>query len=243
MYTTDWHSRHNLNYRLKTKFKRKTIALQKKNPKISPFSPEGNLLASHWWGKAWNAHLKKYTFNTIRLEKGKLNFRCGALADFKVKSKRIKAIVLGSKIEPYYVTIKFEPIAKIKWRRIQKLYNGHLEWFEKVLDNQIPKEMSDLFTQKPTGIFPSPDEISFECTCSDRSNLCKHTAVALYGLGTKIDMDFQLLFKLRGVDILELISQSIHEERENILKKVKTKNPKVLKSTNLSEIFKIEIQQ
>ncbi len=243
MFATDWHTQYNLPYRFKTKFRRKLTTFQKKNPEITPFTITEKNLASNWWGKAWNANLKNYTFNNTRLEKGKLYFRCEALADFKINSNNIEAIVLGSKVQPYNVQITIEPISETLWTKFQKLYDGHLEAFEKIIDNQFPKEMADIFTNKPIGLFPSKTQITFECSCPDRANLCKHTAVALYALGAKIDNDPKLLFKLRGVNILEFISKSIHAEREIILKKAKKKNPKILKNTNLSEIFNIEIAQ
>ena len=242
MFTTDWHSRYNLDYRLKTKFRRKLNNFQKNNPEITPFILKTKTLASNWWGKFWNAHLKNYTFNTVRLEKGKLYLRCGALADFKITPNHVEAIVLGSRVHPYHVKIIFEPLSETRWMKIQKLCDGHLESFEKILDNQFPKEMADIFTNKPSGLFPSKNEITFDCSCPDRANLCKHTAVALYALGAKLDDDPQLLYRLRGVNILEFISKSIHTERKNILKKAKNKSPKILKDTNLSEVFNIEIK-
>ncbi len=238
---TIWHSRHNLEYRLKTKFRRKLATFRKKNPSIHPFSVTTKKMAVNWWAKNWNAYLKNYTNNTIHLEKGKLHLRCNALADFKITSKGTHAIVLGSKIKPYDVTITIKPIAKTTWARIQKLYDGDLESFEKILDNHFPKEMSDIFTNKPTGLLPLPKDISFTCSCSNRGRICKHTAVALYALGAKIDQDPQLLFKLRGVSILEFISNSIHTERKKILTKTNNKNLKTLKNINLSETFNIEI--
>jgi len=243
MFTTTWHTRYNLNSRLKTKFRRKLIAFQKKHPEITPFTVPTKALASNWWGKSWNAHLKNYTFNNVQLEKGKLYFRCEALADFKINPNHIEAIVLGSKIQPYHVNITVEPLSEKNWIIIQNLYDGRLELFEKILDNQFPKEMADIFTNKPTGLLPSKKEISFHCSCADHVTLCKHAAVALYAFGAKVDGDPKLLFKLRGVNIFDLISKSIHAERATILEKAKTKSPKVLKDTNLSEIFNIKIQQ
>ncbi len=243
MYTTTWHSRYNLNSRLKTKFRRKLKTLQKKYSGINPVTLKTKALASSWWGKAWNAYLKNYTFNNIRLEKGKLYFRCEALADFKINSNHIEAIILGSQIQPHNVKITIKPISETNWVKIQNLYAGHLELFEKILDKQFPKEMADIFTDKPTGLFPSRNEITFSCSCLDHARLCKHTAVALYALGAKIDEDPPLLFKLRGVNILDLISKSIRIEHKKILEKAKNKSLKVLKDTNLSEIFNIEIQQ
>lgn len=241
MYTTSWHSRYNLDSRLKAKFKRKLVNLQKKNPKINPYTLTTKALAINWWAKAWNANLKNYTFNNVRLEKGKLNLRCGALADLQIKSGQVKAIILGSKIEPYNVKITFEPIPEANWLKIQKLYDGHLESFEKILENNFPKNMSDIYTSKPLGLFPSKKQISFNCDCSTRVNICKHTAVALYTLGAMIDNDIQLLFKLRGVSAIDLISRSIHAERKSILKKARTKSASALNDTDLSNIFKIEI--
>ena len=241
LYTNSWHSRYNLNSRLKSKFRRKLNTFQKSNPDIKPFSISTKALAANWWAKAWNANLKNYTFKNINLEKGKLHLRCGALADIKINSDNIEAIVLGSKTQPYSVTITFEPITEVNWAKIQKKYDGHLESFEKILENNFPKDMADVYTGKPTGLFPTKEQISFHCSCSNRANICKHTAVALFALGSMIDNDNQLLFRLRGVSILDLISRSIHAERKNILEKAKNKSKKVLKDTDLSEHFNIEI--
>jgi uncharacterized Zn finger protein len=243
MYGKIWHSRHNLNYRLKTKFRRKLIAFEKKNPDITPFKIDSNTLASNWWAKAWNAHLKSHNFNSLQLEKGKLYFRCEALADLKIRNNQITGTVLGSNIEPYYSKITINPITKTKWLKITKLYEGHLELFEKVLDHQFPKELSEVFTNKSLGLFPTTKEITFECSCPSRLNLCKHTAVVLFAFGAKIDLDPQILFELRGVDFLKFMATSINKERLNLLKKTRKKNPKILEDTNLSELFNIDIQE
>lgn len=243
MATAVWHTRYNLNSRLKATFKRKLLTYGKKNPNISPVSLKTKELAVNWWGKAWNANLKNYTNNNMQLEKGKLNFKCDALADCKITANTVEAIVLGSKIKPNNVKISFKLISQEKWQKIQEMHDGHLEAFEKILDNQFPKEMVDVFTDKQVGLFPPKDEISFSCSCSDRINICKHIAVVLFALGTLIDEDIHLLFKLRGVNVLDFISKSIHEQRKSLLEKAKNKSIKIIKDTNLSELFSINIKQ
>lgn len=241
MYTKPvWHHRYNLGSRLKATFRRKLAALQKKNPEITPFTLAADVLTINWWGKAWNANIKNYIPNKTELEKGKLNFRSEALADLKINTNWIEAIVLGSKITPWTVKMSIKPLAQEKWLKIQKQYDQHLESFEKILDHQFPKDMEDLFTNRPLGLFPSSKEMAFECSCSSHNNLCKHTSVVLFALGTKIDADPNLLFTLRGVDVFDLISDSIHTERKRILQKAKTKSTKILKDSNLAEIFGIE---
>jgi len=241
--TTIWHSRYNLNYRLRTKFRRKFATLKKKIPSLTPVTVNDNILATNWWAKAWNTNLKIYTKNNMHLEKGKLHFKCEALADLKISSNYIEAIVIGSKSAPYDVTITIKPIPETKWLKFQKMYSGDLESFEKILDNHFPKDMSDIFSNKASGLFPAVKEITFNCTCSAHTKICKHIAVALYGLGSMIDQKPQLLFQLRGVNLLEFISNSIHKERKDILKRINNKNLKILKDVNLSELFDINIKQ
>lgn len=241
MRSTHWHSRLNLDYRLKTKFKQKINRLKKKDPDLKPYTIEDKTIASNWWGKSWNAYLKNYTPKKLHLEKGKLHFRCDALAHLDINARKVTALVLGSQIQPYSVELEFSAISEAKWKKIQKLYDGHLESFEQILDHQFPKTMSDIFTDGTTGLLPTNKEITYSCDCSDRTTLCKHVAVVLYALGNKIDHDAQVLFTLRGVNVYELISKSIQTQQQKILQRIRSKKIKPLDCDNLSEMFDIEI--
>ena len=120
MATPLWHNRHNLEYRVKTKFRGKLKRLLVKSPEMQPYSLTDAVLAKNWWGKAWNAYLKNYAANTNRLDKGRMYFKCDALADLKIKDGHISAVVLGSKPQPYTVEITIDPISEIKWGKIKK---------------------------------------------------------------------------------------------------------------------------
>ena len=55
------------------------------------------------------------------------------------------------------------------------------------------------------GLFPTPREISFSCSCPDWAMMCKHVAAALYGVGAqrwRICLGF---YELNGVHISVLI--------------------------------------
>jgi uncharacterized Zn finger protein len=45
-----------------------------------------------------------------------------------------------------------------------------------------------------------------ECSCPDWAQMCKHIAAVLYGIGARLDERPELLFRLRKVDHLELLS-------------------------------------
>ncbi len=63
----------------------------------------------------------------------------------------------------------------------------------------------DIVTDRDTGLFPKPDEITLACDCPDWATMCKHAAAVLYGIGSRLDDSPELLFRLRGVDEAELI--------------------------------------
>ena len=48
----------------------------------------------------------------------------------------------------------------------------------------------------------------FDCSCPDGADMCKHVAAVLYGIGSRLDRQPELLFTLRSVDAAELLTQS-----------------------------------
>ena len=56
------------------------------------------------------------------------------------------------------------------------------------------------------GLFPKPSEIRFSCSCPDSASMCKHVAAVLYGIGSRLDEEPELLFRLRCVDERELMA-------------------------------------
>jgi uncharacterized Zn finger protein len=97
--------------------------------------------------------------------------------------------------------------------------------------------MTRLCAEK-TGLFPSPKEILFTCSCPDWASMCKHVAAVLYGIGARLDHQPELLFTLRKVDQQDLIAKT----GSDLSKKHKgLAGEKVLASGDLSEMFGIEM--
>ena len=94
--------------------------------------------------------------------------------------------------------------------------------------------------QEKTGLFPSPAEIAFTCSCPDWASACKHVAAVLYGIGARLDEQPDLLFALRKVDQQDLIARA----GKGLAQTGKgPKAAKVLGESDLSEMFGIEIAQ
>ena len=66
-----------------------------------------------------------------------------------------------------------------------------------LLDGKFPKALEAIFMAKGEGLFPSPKEIEFDCSCPDLgAYMCKHVAAALYtGIGVRLDEYPHLLLR------------------------------------------------
>ena len=65
-----------------------------------------------------------------------------------------------------------------------------------------------IVTDRSQGLFPGPREMTFDCSCPDWAEMCKHVAAVLYGVGARLDGSPELLFRLRGVDHLDLVGRA-----------------------------------
>jgi uncharacterized Zn finger protein len=95
----------------------------------------------------------------------------------------------------------------------------------------------EIVTQRESGLFPAPKEIEMSCSCPDWADMCKHIAATLYGVGSRLDHEPELFFKLRQVDHLELIAQAGHPEA-----KPKSTGRKRIARDQLADVFGIELE-
>jgi uncharacterized Zn finger protein len=79
------------------------------------------------------------------------------------------------------------------------------------------------------------------CSCPDSAGLCKHLAAVLYGVGNRLDNSPELLFTLRNVDHLELVSQAVAEG--NLERSLEAGDDSSLAGSDLGEMFGIDIEQ
>ncbi len=228
----------------RAKAERKILQLKKKNPAISPVCVKGNKLAESWWGISWNKNLESYADYSNRIGRGRSYVRHGAVLDLKIKSGKIISLVQGSVSRPYTIEISIQKIKTSAWDNILKKCQGKIDSLHALLDGKLPKAMIDVLIDKKDGIFPSPGEIKFYCSCPDSATMCKHIAATLYGVGTRLDQNPALFFTLRGVDMEKLVSQAIQKEADQLIKKSKTKTSKrIIQNADLSSTFGIDFDE
>jgi uncharacterized Zn finger protein len=178
--------------------------LRKGGQALAPVNIAGTKIATSFWGRAWCDNLESYRDYDYRLERGRSYVRNGCVIDLQIAAGQISAMVNGSELYRIGVTIK--PAPAPRWRAICADCAGGIDSLMELLAGKFSKNVMARLCRQESGLFPSPAEIRFTCSCPDHASMCKHVAAVLYGVGARLDAQPELLFRLRGVDETELIA-------------------------------------
>lgn len=225
-----------------SKAEQKVTALKKKNLDIKPVLIEGRTLARTWWGKAENSNLENYAGYHNRISRGRSYVRNGAVLDLQINAGLIKSLVQGSNSSPYRVEIGIKPLDEKIWNNIKNICKGEFDSLQELLEGKFPKALTEVFTDKKSGLFPSPSKISFSRSCPDWASMCKHVAATLYGVGARLDNEPALFFRPRKVEMNDLITMVVGDKTASLLKKVEQKSSRVIDDSDLSSLFGIDME-
>ena len=185
---------------------KKQKALEKKGVKLSPVILEGSKIAETFWGKAWCKNIESYHDYENRLPRGRSYVRSNSVIDLQIAPGVVRAQVMGTSL--YRIEIAIKPVAKKQWEAIRAACAGKIGSLVALLRGTLSGEVMEVMTRHDEGLFPKPAEITFTCSCPDIAGMCKHIAAAMYGIGSRLDTQPELLFLLRGVDSADLIASA-----------------------------------
>lgn len=220
---------------LKQKAATEARRLAKSARKLSPVSIDGRTIARSFWGKAWCDNLESYRDYESRLPRGRSYLRSGAVLDLQIAAAKISALVCGTDL--YQVVIAIKPLRSDRWGRIKTQCAGNVGSIIELLEGRLSERVMQIITRRGDGLFPEPPEIQMECSCPDRATMCKHVAAVMYGVGSRLDRQPELLFTLRSVDHAELIAQAA-----DLAVGRKAAGRKTLASDVLEDVFGIELE-
>jgi uncharacterized Zn finger protein len=225
----------------KAKAAKKLKQLKKKNPDIRPVVIDGRAIAKTWWGKSWNRNLERYADYSNRIGRGRSYVRHGAVLDLQIHPGRVEALVQGSGTRPYSVSIAIKPVNPKRWQAIKAACTDRLDSLQGLLAGKFPKALADIFMAEGSGLFPSPEEIEFSCSCPDWAYMCKHVAAVLYGIGARLDEDPGLFFTLRKARIEDLVTVAVKDTTRKLLEKTRKKTKRAIADADLSVLFGIDM--
>ena len=218
--------------------RRELAALKKKGHRASPVVIEGRKIATTFWGKAWCDNLERYSDFANRLPRGRTYVRNGSVVDLQIAPGAVTAMVSGSDL--YRIEVKVAAVPKARWKAVCGGCAGAIDSVVELLQGRLSQGVMARICHETTGLFPSPAEIAFTCSCPDWAWMCKHVAAVLYGIGARLDQQPDLLFALRKVNQQDLIARA----GKGLAQTGKgPKAGKVLDDGDLSEMFGIDIAQ
>jgi uncharacterized Zn finger protein len=214
----------------------RTVAkMVRKGHALSPVTASRGAIAKSFWGKAWCQNLERYSDYSNRLPRGRTYLRNGSVIDLTIGPGEVTAQVMGSSL--YRITVSISEVAGAHWQSIARDCARSIDTLVELLQGQLSNSVMERITRPGTGLFPSPTEISFSCSCPDSAAMCKHVAATLYGIGARLDSAPELLFGLRKVDAKELIARA--GEGGTPVQKLPGAG-RILDSSKLADVFGID---
>lgn len=211
---------------------------KKSGATLTPIAPFRGAIAKTFWGKSWCDNLERYSDYESRLPRGRTYVRNGSVIDLQITPGEVRAKVMGSSL--YTVTASMTQVPEKQWKTICADCSGSIDSLVELLQGKLSNAVMERICKPGTGLFPSPKEISFNCSCPDWAGMCKHVAAVLYGIGARLDQQPDVIFSLRRVDAKDLVQQA----QAGLQPSSKRIAPgKVLDDALLADVFGIEMAE
>lgn len=212
--------------------------LRRKGHAVAPVVIQGRTIGKTFWGRSWCQNLEGYSDFANRLPRGRTYVRNGSVVDLQIAPGRIDARVVGSTL--YTVLVQVAALPKARWSTLCRECSGSIDSLVELLAGRFSNGVMDLVCRQRKGLFPSPSEIKFSCSCPDWATMCKHVAAVLYAIGARLDEKPDLLFTLRRVGAQDLIAKA----GDGLT--ISRRGPaagRLLRDEGLSELFGIEMAE
>ena len=203
---------------------------------LSPVTAARGSIAKTYWGKAWCQNLERYSDYASRLPRGRTYLRNGSVIDLKIEAGEVVARVMGSSL--YRIVVKISAVPTVHWQSLSRDCARSIDSWVELLEGKLSTAVMERIARPGAGLFPSPREITFSCSCPDAAAMCKHVAATLYGIGARLDAEPELLFRLRRVDSKELVAR-VGEGGVPIQQR--PAGSRILDSSKLADVFGLDL--
>jgi len=170
-----------------------------------------------WWSAKWLSVLEGMGLKN-RLGRGRNYAVSGQIASFRMEGPHIEAEVVGTRQEPYRVTVDFRTPDGAVRNRIVAALRSEPMLAARLLADDLPMEVDEVFRANGFSLFPGGRladgedgkrryDMTTSCSCPDYANPCKHTSAVLIILGEEVSRRPAALLELRGIMMEELYDE------------------------------------
>jgi uncharacterized Zn finger protein len=165
-----------------------------------------------WWSVRWMKILEGMGLGS-RLGRGKNYAVSGQITEMRIEGPRVEAKVVGTRSEPYSVSVDFRVPDDAALERIVAAIRAEPMLMARLLVDDLPMEVETFFRDEGYDLFPGGRiakgkyDMTTACSCPDYANPCKHSAAVLLILGEEIARRPATLLELRGISMEELCGE------------------------------------
>lgn len=145
--------------------------------------------------------------DTARLSRGRGYFRSGKVLHLDLESGSVTALVAGSQLEPFEVSLQWRPLTDNQTAYVRGECLDHPENLSRLLAGRDPRR--DVCAL----LFRTEDLRDSWCTCPDRAGMCKHRIAVAYAVAEKFTADPVAFLDWRGLDTAGLIAEAADREQ------------------------------
>ena len=160
--------------------------------------------ARTWWARRWLEVLERMGLGA-RLGRGKHYAVSGQVTGMRLEGPHVEAQVVGTRPDPYRVTIDFRVPEGAAREAIVSRIKGEPMLAARLIADDMPTEVEQAFRDCGLDFFPGGKlapgvyDMTTACSCPDYANPCKHVSAVLLILGEEIARRPMTLLELRGI--------------------------------------------
>lgn len=164
------------------------------------FSPAGNRVI----------HLTLKNADIGRIQRGEDYYRNGNVTGVQVMEGRVTCMVAGSQNEPFEVMMTFPYRSADRMRTAYSSIAETTNGMKMVREGHLSSSMLDQLLGEPD------ESLYFDCSCPDRSQVCKHAVAGAYVVAEKMTANPAMVLDMRGQGMagLEALIATYHAKVE-----------------------------
>ena len=161
-------------------------------------------IARTWWSQRFTAALESGG-DRGRLARGRTYARAGQVTELRPRGGAVTARVQGSRPRPYLVEIGVRRWSPTEVAATVAVAVENPLLLAPLFAGDVPPALVDLLGEVGVDLLPGDGDITYDCSCPDDGEPCKHAAAVVYVLAEHLDAEPAATLTLRGVELGELL--------------------------------------
>ncbi|GAA0293764.1 SWIM zinc finger family protein [Kineococcus aurantiacus] len=170
----------------------------------APLRSRRGRIAQNWWSQRFVDTLER-SGDRGRLQRGRTYARAGQVVELRVRPGAAGARVQGSRPRPYLVEVTVRAWTASEVEAVVATVVENPLLLAPLFGGDVPPGLVDLLTGIGVDLLPADPEVTYDCSCPDASEPCKHAAAVVYALAEQLDAEPATALTLRGVALPDLL--------------------------------------